>query len=233
MTDVPQIITRAEAKARGLKRYFTGKPCKHLHVVERLVSSGGCLVCAARLLADWRRTRVAHIKAYAAASYAKRSVDPEYQERNRQKATAWYAANTERGKANVRAYRVINQEKCAAVSRRWASENPDRCRAARQAWEKAHPDKVRLNTRIQVNRRRMAEGYYSAADIRRIYADQTCRCAICKCSIEQGYQIDHIQPISRGGSHWPRNLQLLCAPCNVRKQAKDPLTHMQSLGFLL
>jgi hypothetical protein len=29
-----EIITRAEAKARGLKRYFTGKPCKCQHVAE-------------------------------------------------------------------------------------------------------------------------------------------------------------------------------------------------------
>jgi hypothetical protein len=42
---VPEIITRAEAKTRGLKRYFTGKPCKRGHVVERRVSSSGCPEC--------------------------------------------------------------------------------------------------------------------------------------------------------------------------------------------
>ena len=29
------IISRAEAKTRGLKRYFTGKACKHGLIVER------------------------------------------------------------------------------------------------------------------------------------------------------------------------------------------------------
>ena len=42
-----QIITRAEAKALGLKRYFTGKPCKHEHVAERQVSNGKCVECHA------------------------------------------------------------------------------------------------------------------------------------------------------------------------------------------
>jgi hypothetical protein len=40
-------MTRAEAKAQGLKRYFTGKPCPHGHISERHVSSMGCLACNA------------------------------------------------------------------------------------------------------------------------------------------------------------------------------------------
>ena len=32
------LITRADAKALGLKRYFTGKPCKHGHVAERTMN---------------------------------------------------------------------------------------------------------------------------------------------------------------------------------------------------
>jgi hypothetical protein len=34
---MPEIISRAEAKARGLTRYFTGKPCKYGHIAERYV----------------------------------------------------------------------------------------------------------------------------------------------------------------------------------------------------
>jgi hypothetical protein len=37
--------TRAEAKAQGLKRYFTGVPCPQGHVVERYVSSSACRAC--------------------------------------------------------------------------------------------------------------------------------------------------------------------------------------------
>jgi hypothetical protein len=35
-----EIISRKEAKAAGLTRYFTGKPCKRGHVVERRVDTG-------------------------------------------------------------------------------------------------------------------------------------------------------------------------------------------------
>lgn len=40
-----RVITRAEAKALGLKRYFTGAPCKLGHVTEWIVSSYQCCEC--------------------------------------------------------------------------------------------------------------------------------------------------------------------------------------------
>lgn len=41
----PALISYSEAKAKGLKRYFTGKPCKRGHIAEREISSCGCLEC--------------------------------------------------------------------------------------------------------------------------------------------------------------------------------------------
>lgn len=40
-----ELISRAEAKAIGYKKYFTGKPCKHGHISERYTSSKHCLQC--------------------------------------------------------------------------------------------------------------------------------------------------------------------------------------------
>lgn len=41
-----EIVSRAAARAKGLKRYFTGSPCKHGHVAERLEVNGSCCECA-------------------------------------------------------------------------------------------------------------------------------------------------------------------------------------------
>ena len=40
-----QVISRTEAKAKGLRFYFTGKPCKHGHVAERQVFNATCVEC--------------------------------------------------------------------------------------------------------------------------------------------------------------------------------------------
>lgn len=39
-----EIISRKDALAKGLKRYFTGKPCKYGHISERRISSD-CIAC--------------------------------------------------------------------------------------------------------------------------------------------------------------------------------------------
>lgn len=41
-----EIITRLDAARAGLKRYYTGKVCKHGHDSERYVYNGHCVECA-------------------------------------------------------------------------------------------------------------------------------------------------------------------------------------------
>lgn len=39
------IISKSEAKSKGLKHYYTGVPCKYGHIATRKVSNGDCLEC--------------------------------------------------------------------------------------------------------------------------------------------------------------------------------------------
>lgn len=39
------ILTRAEARALGLSRYYLGSPCNHGHYSERMVSDSHCVAC--------------------------------------------------------------------------------------------------------------------------------------------------------------------------------------------
>jgi len=44
----PLKISRDLAHERGLKRFYTGVPCKHGHYAERYVVNGGCTLCVNR-----------------------------------------------------------------------------------------------------------------------------------------------------------------------------------------
>lgn len=102
--------------------------------------------------------------------------------------------------------------------------------ASLRAYRAANPDKVREFSQRRSGRMidRLPRGTLSS--IRLIQKD---RCAICRAAVKGRGHFDHITPLAKGGKHEGRNIQLLCAPCNLRKNARDPIDHMQSLGWLL
>jgi len=50
-----QIIKREVAHAQGLKRFYTGRPCKFGHDSQRFVSTGNCIECAQKRVAKFAR----------------------------------------------------------------------------------------------------------------------------------------------------------------------------------
>lgn len=108
--------------------------------------------------------------------------------------------------------------------------NPGAVAAALRAYRKANPEKAREWTQRRKDRKL---GKLPRFTIKKIYAAQRGFCPVCRASLKNGYHVDHIQPLARGGHHIPLNIQLLCAPCNLNKSAKDPIAFMQEKGFLL
>lgn len=49
------IITRASAKAQGLKFYYTGISCKRGHTVERYTSNKKCIECSKQHTKEWNK----------------------------------------------------------------------------------------------------------------------------------------------------------------------------------
>ena len=62
---MPEIITRKDARARGLPWYFTGRECKHGHVSEHYVGNAQCRRCCneaarARTALQYNQGRITH-----------------------------------------------------------------------------------------------------------------------------------------------------------------------------
>lgn len=97
--------------------------------------------------------------------------------------------------------------------------------------------KNKLKMRIKENRRRAriknAGGEYTQDQILDLMHKQKECCASCFINIKENSQIDHIMPIAKGGNNDISNIQLLCKPCNSRKQAQDPIVWAQKNGRLL
>jgi 5-methylcytosine-specific restriction endonuclease McrA len=158
-------------------------------------------------------------------------------ERARAKSLKFYRANRDRLLKRFAENRAINKDRDKRTQKAWREANKERKRANDLRWQQAHQEKMRLFRRISEHRRRAAKlkssGHYTKSDVERLYLHQRCRCACCRKSIKDGYEIDHIAPLSRGGDNRIRNIQLLCPRCNGKKSAKDPIVFMQEMGFLI
>lgn len=207
------IIPRKHASRVGMVRYFTGKPCGRGHISERQVVNGACLECSAENSAAFRERDPDRAKA----------IDRRFKETNRevlaQRRREAYAADPERFRA---------------ISKNYADRNKDKLVERRKEYSKRAVEVIRAAGRRKRARKRDAEGNHTAADIAALKVRQRMKCATCRCCLKSsGHHVDHIEPLARGGSNWPWNLQLLCPTCNMKKNAKDPIQWASENGFLL
>lgn len=103
-------------------------------------------------------------------------------------------------------------------------------RSARRAYLAKNPERAKEWVHKRAN---TIIGRLPRGTITRIIEAQKYRCAICRTSVRKKRHVDHVVPLKRGGKHEPRNIQILCPTCNVRKNAKDPIDYMRELGRLL
>lgn len=127
--------THHEARALGLNLYFTGKPCKHGHIVPRRAANLSCSECDRTRARD--RARLPHVKAMNKSNKQK----PEYKEQSkaysRSKIKTGRQNNPqaifipqeitgkERNAAYAKEYYKANRRELLAKAKSYA-ENPDK-----------------------------------------------------------------------------------------------------------
>ena len=160
------------------------------------------------------------------------------------------AANKEKANAATRRWKEKaaerNCSKCGVLFSGPAGYCKPCQKAYQAAWYQANkhrpsnadPEIRRKNKRLSEQRRRARK--VSAADglsndiVAKLLVMQKGRCACCKTLFgDSRYELDHVEPLAKGGRHADDNMQLLCGPCNRKKADKDPIAFMQERGFLL
>lgn len=245
------IITRAGAKSIGLKRYFTGKPCKHGHICERITANGVCLECSKEIerryvdghrdavRAKWsrwtrnnrdkqnekqRKWEVAHPEQAKAIRSACRTKKPELYRAIEKK---WRAANPEKIQKKNKSYKATHKERLAPINlarvNQWRTDNPERSR-----------ENARKGRHTRRARQYEAGGTYTNAEIRELLIRQDFTCVYCPTSLKNSRdrELDHRVPIARGGRNDIGNLQWLCVSCNRRKRDKDPVEWALEVGYV-
>lgn len=127
-------------------------------------------------------------------------------EKVKEQVKKYYYDNRESIIGRVQAYRRDNPDKVREVCRRWQANNPSRAHELRQQ---------RRDTLA-------AAGTFTAQEWNDLKAHYGNRCL--RCGVHESYRklsVDHVTPLSRGGSNTIDNLQPLCRPCNGWKHIRD------------
>lgn len=161
---------------------------------------------------SWRDANPELVRERNAATYLKhidkrKAAALKSREANRAGAAAttaaWRAANTERNKASTALYRAANPEKVAAHLAKWHAANPEKVKASRVRRKALVRGALSIPFTSDHLASRMA--YYGNA------------CWMCRGPFEH---VDHVKPLSAGGSNLLANLRPSCARCNLSKKAK-------------
>jgi 5-methylcytosine-specific restriction enzyme A len=142
-------------------------------------------------------------KARAAWSAKLAAMSPEERQ-------AWRQKEVERKKAYIEAHPERHRENARRASARWREAHPEEAKAVDQA------ARVRREQRLLVN-----GGDFTGAEWRALKQTQGFACLACgRKEPEIRLSVDHVVPVSKGGSNDISNIQAICLPCNLRKHAK-------------
>jgi 5-methylcytosine-specific restriction endonuclease McrA len=142
----------------------------------------------------------------------------ECKECRKQEKAAYTEANRERIHAVDAAYRAARSEELKRRQREWREANPDRYREIHTGWKQRNKDRVNAGTHSRRNRLVENGGHWTAAEWQALKEAQDFRCLMCgQREPDVTLTVDHVVPVSKGGSNDISNLQGLCKPCNSTK----------------
>lgn len=182
-----------------------------------------CKQCACEYSREYRATNVEKIREYRATNAEKlREKSRKYNAANAEKRREYRTANAEKKHEYLREYYAANAEKLREKSREYYATNAEKVAKKKRQYRQTPRGKevhgaARHRRRARKANAPSGQPFDEASQLKR----QKHRCYYCGEKLTE-YHIDHVIPLSRGGSDGAENKVLACPKCNVRKNAKLP-----------
>ncbi len=125
----------------------------------------------------------------------------------------WRKSNSEK----IQKYYVeVDKPKCTRRARTYRERHPGRqCEITKRYRQTPRGTlQHRQANKLRFHRQRSMLGKFTSEQLMARFAFYGGRCWICG---KPATTIDHVIPISKGGTNWPANLRPACRTCNARK----------------
>lgn len=166
-------------------------------------------------------------------------------------AKAWAKANPEKRKASVKKWdkdhkeyiriknkewSIKNHEKRKEQLKAWRKKNTPRYKETYTAWRKNNYPQYYATQKATADKRRAAKLHapinnFTRAQWETIKIHYHFRCVYCGKKPKR-LTMDHITPLSKGGSHTYSNIVPACTSCNSKKKNNPPPIPVQPLLLL-
>lgn len=147
------------------------------------------------------------------------ATDPEYAAKKAASSIRWRNENPEKQRAASASWRERNMDKVADSNKKWREEN-DRSEYNLE-WCRANRDKRAASHQKWRGAQRGAEA--ELINKTTVWQEDLGICGIClKPADPDDWHLDHVIPLSRGGTHTYDNVQVSHPRCNTSKGNKLP-----------
>ncbi len=128
----------------------------------------------------------------------------------------WYVANKEAKNASSREWLSRNSQRFRDYKRQWEVDHPE-IKIDRANWQKQNRDKCRSYTNKHRALRITNGGTFTSDEWDKLCQQYHYRC-LGAGPHGGSLSVDHVVPLSRGGTNDIANIQPLCCACNSRKR---------------
>lgn len=235
----PFFGSRDVARGAGESHYYSESPCKFNHRPVRTASEGKCDQCRRESWLKIRRKKgQREFVPNMARAEALNSKQPKFNGKDCPKGHGgvrwtYNGACVECGRLAALAHAKASGYKHA---RAWSQANKPAIAVVKRRYRASEKGVLanRKDHQVRRSRKHNAGGTHTVSDVSALLLAQGRKCAFCRCRMQgTAWHVDHITPLSRGGSNDKYNLQILCQPCNSKKWAIDPIEFAQRHGMLL